>query len=67
MLIPLFGSFPDLPNVSDLSDVPIEDAVHALGAYCARSIEQAENVFASRQYSLADYVRYVSFNRLHFF
>ena len=66
MLIPLFSSPPDLPNVSDVS-IELEDAVHALDAYCARSVEQAENVFASRQYALADYVRYVSSNCLYFF
>lgn len=51
MLIPLFNP--------DISDVSIEEAVHALTAYCCRSLEHAEIVFASRQYALADYVRYV--------
>jgi hypothetical protein len=50
MLIPLFNP--------DISDVSIEEAVHALTAYCHRSLERAEIVFASRQYALADYVRY---------
>ena len=51
MLIPLFGP--------DVSYVSIGEAVNALDAYCVRSLEQTETVFASRQYTLVDYVRYV--------